>query len=248
MSRSDAERSNRSTLAILFIILFMDLAGFSIIFPLFPAMLEHYMEVEGEAGGLISIVYNTISAWSGDPDDSFRSVVFFGGVLGSIYAFLQFFSSPIWGALSDRFGRRPIMIITVGGWALSHLLWIFSARFEMLLVARVFSGLMAGNVGVATAIVADITSPEQRSKSMALIGVALGLGFIIGPAIGGLTAGWSLGPGTAGSWIGINPFSAPALIACICSSLSFLWIVLKLPETLPVENRALGSQRSAIPP
>ena len=247
MSASDSDQSKRSILAILFLVLFMDLAGFSIIFPLFPAILEHYMAIEGGSGGLLSSIYDTISRWSGDPDDTFRATVFFGGILGSLYAFLQFFSAPIWGALSDKFGRRPIMILTVGGWAASHLLWVFSASFEALLIARVLGGLTAGNVGVASAIVADITTKENRSKGMALVGVALGLGFITGPAIGGFSAEWTLGTSSEGTFLGLNPFSGPALIACALSSFSFIWILFKLPETLPLQKRSQNSQRSAMP-
>ena len=248
MPPSDSDKANRSTLAILFVVLFLDLAGFSIIFPLFPAMLDHYLAAEGDAGGLISWIYNAIADWSGDPDDTFRTTVFFGGVLGSIYAFLQFFAAPIWGALSDRFGRRNIMLITVGGWALSYVLWIFSARFEMLFLARVLGGITAGNVGAASAIVADVMPPEKRSKGMAVIGVALGLGFIIGPAIGGLSASWIIGESATGAWLGLNPFSGPALIALICSSISLVWIFFKLPETLPAEKRSGAPQRSSLPP
>ena len=248
MALPDSDKSRKSTLYILCVVIFLDLAGFSIIFPLFPAMLEYYLAAEGDAGGLISLIYNAISGLSGDPDDTFRTTVFFGGVLGSIYAFLQFFSASVWGALSDCFGRRKILILTVGGWAASYVLWIFSARFEVLFLARILGGITAGNMGVASAVVADIMPPEKRSKGMAVIGIALGLGFIIGPAIGGLASKWMIGESAPGAWLGLNPFSGPAIVALICSSLSLVWIIFKLPETLPPEKRANKPQRSALPP
>ncbi|HVU36842.1 MAG TPA: MFS transporter, partial [Opitutales bacterium] len=162
----------------------------------------------------------------------------FGGLLGSLYSVLQFFFSPFWGRLSDRLGRRRVLLGTVAGTALSYLLWIFAGQFWMLLVARGLGGIMAGNVSVGTAAIADVTTPEKRSKGMALVGIAFGLGFILGPALGGglslcdITASH---PGLAA--YGLNPFSICALASFILALVNFLWVFTRFPETLPVERR-----------
>ena len=196
-------------------------------------MLEYYLPKEGADsifGHLISIIEG-LSRKSG-ADTKFLTTVLFGGIIGSIYSLLQFFFSPILGHLSDRFGRRPILIFTIAGTTLSYLLWVFASSFNLLVLARVFGGIMGGNLAVATAAVADVTSEKDRSKGMALVGVAFGLGFIIGPVIGGLSSLIDLTlikPSWEGS--GINPFSIPALIAFTLSLINLFWVIAKLSET-----------------
>ncbi|NRA25868.1 MAG: MFS transporter [Opitutales bacterium] len=246
MSQKSGSSSTKSTLGILFLTIFLDLVGFSIIFPLFPAMLEYYLDLESGEPGFVSRLHSFLLSISGDNADPFRATVFFGGALGSLYAFIQFFASPLWGALSDKIGRRPVLLITVGGLFLSYLLWIFSARFELLLIARILGGLAAGNISVATAVVADVTTAENRSKGMALIGVAFGLGFIIGPAIGGLSSQWVLSEGSD-AWFGLHPFSVPAIISAGLAAVNLLWIATKLPETLPTEGE-LNKEHASSPP
>lgn len=215
--------------------LFIDLVGFSIIFPLFPAMLEYYLEREDS--GLIGQLVETITRLSGQPDNMFLTTVLFGGILGSLYSFLQFLAAPLWGILSDRIGRRKVLLVTVAGTALSYLLWVFSASFEGLLAARLLGGLMAGNISVATAAIADTTSRKKRGAGMAIVGVAFGLGFILGPALGGLTVAWQpgtpIGPDQDWGW---HPFSGPALVALILSVFNWIWIVLRFPETRPDQS------------
>jgi len=239
MATAQAEAPNqasRGAMGAIFLTIFLDLVGFSIIFPLFPAMLKHYLPTAEQAGWLA----DTVRWLHGLGGVSKLSVeVLFGGLLGSLYSILQFFCSPFWGRLSDRVGRRTVLLGTVAGTALSYLLWIFAGQFWMLIVARGLGGIMSGNVAVGSAAIADVTTPEKRSRGMALVGIAFGLGFILGPALGGTFAGWNLleqFPG--GAAFGLNPFSGCALVAFALSVINYFWVLARFPETLPVEKRA----------
>ena len=233
--------ARRNIMAVVFLTLFLDLVGFSIIFPLFPAMLDYYLPPEDEGSFLAFIVHwlgNSARADGGIGDSTFLAHVLFGGFLGSLYSLLQFVFAPFWGRLSDRYGRKPILLLTISGNTLGYLLWAFSGSFWLLVASRILSGTSSGNLSVATAAVADITLAEKRSRGMALVGVAFGLGFLFGPAIGGFSSIIDLGayfPELVR--YGINPFSVPAFIAFSLSVLNLLWVALKFNETLPLENR-----------
>lgn len=229
---------SKQTLGIIFLTLFLDLVGFSIIFPLFPAMLDYYLPDGEFEGGLLSQLIQplvTLAESSGAKDPRFMTAVLFGGVLGSLYSVLQFVFSPIWGAYSDRVGRRKVLLITIAGLALSYLAWSLAASFWVLVIARIFSGVMGGNLSVATAAVADSTTREKRSGGLAVIGIAFGLGFIVGPGIGGLLAKVNLlDYYPALERFGFNPFSVPALVSCLLSVLNLVWVATCFKETLPV--------------
>jgi MFS family permease len=210
--------------------------GFSIIIPLFPHLLDHYIRTEGAAGTLIGSL-NSAAEWMGG-DTVFKKTVLFGGLLSTLYSLLQFVFSPIWGALSDRLGRRRILTITLAGNALSYLLWIFAAQFWVVVVTRLVSGMMAGNIAVASAAAADITDEKERTKGMAVVGIAIGLGFVFGPVIGGLASSVQFAHGTVAGSFGLNPFSVPAVIAASLALLNFVLVVKFFPETLAPERRA----------
>src|SRR3989338_6815434 len=142
---------------ILFLIVFIDLLGFGIMIPMLP-------------------FYSL----------SFGANATQIGALMFVYSFMQIFVAPVWGNLSDRFGRRPILLITILGQAVALLWGGFATSYFILLLTRVFAGVFAANISTASAYMADITKPEERAKGMGLIGAAFGLGFVFGPAIGGL--------------------------------------------------------------
>jgi len=167
---------------------------------------------------------------------TFETVVF-GGVLGSLYAILQFFFAPVWGRLSDKFGRRPILLLTVGGTCLGYALWVFAGSFWVLVLSRVVGGIASGNLSVATASIADVTSRESRSKGMALVGVAFGLGFILGPALGGWASTMDLGSDTQDVFV-LNKFSLAAVISLALGILNWVWLASRFKETLPPDKRA----------
>lgn len=154
---------NKSPLVIIFLTVFIDLIGFGIIIPLSPFLAKHYGANEIDVG-----------------------------ILQASYSLMQFIFSPFWGRLSDRFGRRPIILISLVGCSLSYFLFAFSSQFWMLVVARCLAGFFGGNISAASAYIADITPPESRSKNLGLIGAAFGLGFIFGPVIGGVLS--EIGP------------------------------------------------------
>lgn len=237
-SASVSRPSARRTLGIVWLTVFIDLIGFSIIFPIFPAMLEWYLPRE-QPGSLLHGLIETFRRLTGGLNQAFLVAVLFGGFLGGLYSFLQFVSSPFWGRISDRFGRRPVLLVTTAGTALSYLVWIFAGGFWVLILARLLGGLMAGNIAVATASVADITDSRNRSKGMALIGVAFGLGFILGPAIGGLGSLVDLGVNPASTaTFGLTPFSFPALLAFLLACFNILWVWKAFPETLDESHKA----------
>ncbi|MGB1127469.1 MAG: MFS transporter [Opitutales bacterium] len=245
-----APKQNRRTLGIIFLTLFLDLVGFSIIFPLFPAMLDYYLPDGAGDGSLLGSLVAPLASWaeaSGSGDPRLMTAVLFGGILGSLYSILQFISAPLWGAWSDRVGRRKVLLITIAGLALSYLAWFFAASFWVLILSRIVSGAMGGNLSVATAAVADTTSREQRASGLAIIGIAFGLGFIVGPAIGGISAKLQLVellPQLEA--LGVNPFSTPALISLILAIVNLIWVARCFEETLPEAKRteAVKEKRS----
>jgi MFS family permease len=231
------------TLKIIFLTLFLDLVGFSIIFPLFPDLLDYYIPEGGTANSsslltkIIAPLYQ-IAELSSHPDPKFITTILFGGILGSFYSLLQFIFAPIWGSLSDTHGRKKILLITIAGLALSYLIWGLSGNFWILVIARLVGGIMGGNLSVATAVVADVTPKEKRTSGMAIVGIAFGLGFIMGPAIGGFLGQFNLlesYPSLVS--FGINPFSITAFFSLLLSLINLAWVYFKFEETLPVESR-----------
>lgn len=219
------------SLGVIFLTLYIDLIGFSIIFPLVPDILAHYLAAEGQSGLLGWLVAQADRIAAALNVEGNFTAVLLGGVLSSIYALLQFIFAPFWGAVSDRRGRRPVLIITVAGTALSYLLWALSGSFWLFFASRLLGGIFGGNISVATAAVADVTTRAERSRAMGLVGAAFGLGLVTGPVIGAFTAGLDL---TA--W-GLNPFAAPALVALAMSIVNLVWIQARFKESLHAGQR-----------
>ena len=148
-----------SPLGIVFTTVVIDLIGFGIVIPILPIYAH-------DLGASPTVI----------------------GALASSYALMQFLFAPLWGRLSDRYGRRPIILVALAGSAISSLLIGFATSIAFLFVARILNGISGASYSAAQAYVADVTTPEERAKGMGLIGAAFGLGFVLGPAIGGLCA------------------------------------------------------------
>lgn len=236
--------TGRSVLITVCVTAFLDLVGFSIIFPLFPALLRHYVALEGP-DSLIGRLAATLEAFAGTGASAqFLVIVLFGGLLGSIYSILQFVFAPIWGSISDRVGRRPALMFTLVGTGISYVLWVVAGSFVVLVVARLLGGIMAGNLSTISAAIADTTTPKERSRGMGALGASIGVGFIVGPAIGGISSLWDPTLHHAElARFGVNPFSGAALIALILSAGNVILAYFRFPETLPPERR--GATTSA---
>jgi MFS transporter, DHA1 family, tetracycline resistance protein len=177
----------------LFLVVFVGLMGVALVIPLFPFFALR-----------IGMGADTIT------------------LLMAVYAAGQFIAAPIWGKLSDKIGRKPVFLISTAGGALSYVLLGFADSIESLLIARAVGGLMAGNVAVAFAAVADLTAPEDRAKGMGTIGGAFSLGFIAGPAMGGLIAGNDAAAANLALIAGV---------ACALNALAFVVTLMLLRET-----------------
>ena len=173
-------RTKRSPLYLMALTILIDFAGFGTVLPLLPFWAER------QGAGALGI-----------------------GLILTIYALAQFLFTPVLGALSDRYGRRPIIIASLLIEALSLALSALAGSLPMLLVARFIGGLGASNIGSAQAVVADVTPVEKRAKGMGLIGAAIGWGFVVGPALGGVLA--PLGP-TVPFWVAMGIALANALL------------------------------------
>jgi len=177
---SDSQRAPRFALLIVFLTVFIDLLGFGIVLPVLPRQAEPYLNaigmppLEGGAGGAVI------------------------GILFSVFSLMQFVFSPIWGRLSDRFGRRPILLLSLSGSVIFYALYGYAVSvpvdpqptrdgavlaLSLMLLARVGAGIAGASVGTAAAVIADCTTPENRARGMALIGIAFGGGFTLGPLI-----------------------------------------------------------------
>lgn len=228
----------RSVLGIVFLTVFLDMVGFSVVFPLFPAMLDWYVAREGPD----SLVGRLVGGLERLAPNRFAVVALFGGLLGAVYSLLQFVAAPLWGRRSDRTGRRRVLLVTLVGTALSYVLWFFAGSFALLVVARLVGGAMAGNISIASAAIADVLSGRERAKGMGVLGAGIGLGFVVGPAIGGaasgldLTARW---PGAAA--YGVTPFSGAAALAFMLALVNVLWAYRRFPETNPPGRHAAAA-------
>lgn len=232
-------QSKPLSLGVIFLTLYIDLIGFSIIFPLGPDLIAHYLNTDGQSGvlGWLLTQSNAV-AHSFGRDNAFAAVLF-GGVLSSFFSILQFIFAPFWGAISDKRGRRGVLLLTVAGTALGYLVWVLSGSFWLFLLSRIVTGAFSGNLSVATAAVADVTTRTERAKAMGIVGAAFGLGLVTGPTLGAFTAHINLLASYPSlGRFGINPFSVPALIAFGMCLVNLVWIYLRFSETLSPAARA----------
>ncbi|MCC7073840.1 MAG: MFS transporter [Deltaproteobacteria bacterium] len=207
------ESQRKRALAVAFVTLFLDLLGFGVIIPIQP----FYAESFGASPTVVTLI-------------------------GASYSLMQFVFAPVWGRLSDRIGRRPVVLISVAFGGVGFLVFGLAQSLVMLFVARMIAGFGNANLGTVQALVADVTPGHARTKAMGLLGAAFGLGFVFGPVIGGLV-GSAFGP------------AAPAFVSAALAGLNWLLAFALLPETrLPGAAtvraarglRALGEVRALV--
>ncbi len=189
---------DRKNLWIMFFILVVMMLGFGIMIPIMP----FYITSMGASGSTL-------------------------GLLMATFSVMQFIFAPVWGTLSDRYGRRPIIVVGVVGNILSQLLTGFASQLWMLFVARTLAGILSSaTMPTAMAFVGDSTAPQDRPGALGMLGAAMSVGMVLGPGIGGLLAGSAL--------------STPFFVAAGLSALALLFILVALPESLPLERRVEG--------
>ncbi|XP_012667718.1 major facilitator superfamily domain-containing protein 10 isoform X3 [Otolemur garnettii] len=211
----------RRVVTVVFLGLLLDLLAFTLLLPLLPGLLESHGRAHDPLYSSWQRGVDWFATAIGMPVEKRYNSVLFGGLIGSAFSILQFLSAPITGAISDRLGRRPAMLLSLTGLAASYAVWATSRSFMAFLASRMIGGISKGNVSLSTAIIADLGSPPARSQGMAVIGVAFSLGFTLGPMLGA-----SL-PVEAAPWL--------ALLFAVCD---LLFIFCFLPETLPPDKRA----------
>jgi DHA1 family tetracycline resistance protein-like MFS transporter len=189
---------NKKSTGLLFSVVFMDMVGFGFIIPILP-------DIVADLGS---------------------STTALGLILAS-YALGQFIAAPVVGRLSDRFGRKPLLLISIFGTFVSLIMLGTARSIAMIFASRILDGLTGGNITVAQSYIGDVTEEKDRAKGLGLIGAAFGLGFILGPLFGGLLVSFSL--------------YAPALVAAGIAAVNLLLITILLPESLPADQRAVAA-------
>jgi len=191
--------SRQAALGFILITVFVDVIGWGLIIPVMQDLIS----------GMKHIPVNEASTY--------------GSWLLSVYALIQFICAPILGNLSDKYGRRPVLLFSLFGFAVDYLFLALSPSYGWLFIGRIVAGITGASFTTASAYIADISTPENKAKNFGMIGAAFGLGFIVGPAIGGLLSGWGI--------------RAPFYAAAILCMLNFLYGYFVLPESLPKEHR-----------
>ena len=209
MTVPPAAAPRKAALAFIFLVVLIDVLAFGLIIPVLPHLVEEFTGSTARAA-------------------------FWIGVFGTVFAAIQFFCAPIQGALSDRYGRRPVILLSCLGLGLDFVVMALAPTLLWLLAARVFSGVFSASFTTANAYIADITPPAQRAKSYGLIGAAFGVGFIVGPVIGG--------------WLGEIDLRLPFWFAAGLALLNFCYGLFVLPESLPPDKRAARFDRATVNP
>lgn len=201
---------NRRQPALIFIMItvLLDVIGIGLIIPILPDLIKHL------AGSSVIGVQ-----WA--------------GILAASYAAMQLLFSPVLGSLSDRYGRRPVLLLSLAGMTLDYILLYFAPSLSWLLIGRIIAGITGASMTVTSAYIADVSSHEERAKNFGMLGAAFGLGFIIGPALGGLLGSYDL--------------HLPFLVAAGMSFLNMIYGVFVLPESLPAGSRQAQSWRMINP-
>jgi DHA1 family tetracycline resistance protein-like MFS transporter len=199
----------RAAVAFIFITILLDILALGMIIPILPKLIETFR------GGDTALAARTMA------------------LFGTTWALMQFFASPVIGSLSDHFGRRPVILLSNFGLGMDYLLMAWAPNLHWLFLGRVISGVTAASIPAAFAYIADVTSPEKRAKSFGLLGAAFGIGFIVGPVLGGLLS--RFGP------------RLPFWIAAILSLTNAMYGLFVLPESLSKERRAAFSWKRANP-
>ena len=195
---------------LLFIVItmFLNFLGFSIVIPILPFMVGKFTNISSQ------IALNV-------------------GLIMSAYAFCQFFAAPILGSFSDRFGRRPILLISLLGSIVGYLVMAIGGSIWIIFLGRIIDGLTGGNISTIYAYLADITEPKDRGKYYGIIGAAGGFGFMFGPAIGGFVGNFNL--------------TAPLYLAALITLINVIWGYFILPESLHKDHRIIKIDFSHIP-
>ena len=204
-----AQGPRRGSLFVVFLTVFIDLLGFGIVLPILPIYGKQFAEQYALTAGQIGWIL---------------------GILMSVFSAMQFLFLPFWGRLSDRYGRRPILLIGLAGSTFFYALFGVAAMqgsLVLLFVARIGAGIAGATISTAQAYIADVTTPEQRTKGMALIGAAFALGFTVGPLIGAVSL-------FIGDRSALSPW--PGFLAAILSGAAFLLAVWRLPESLTARS------------
>jgi DHA1 family tetracycline resistance protein-like MFS transporter len=199
----------RASMIWVLVTLFLDVLGLAFIIPILPGLV-------GELAG-----------------DSSASVARFYGLIAAAYALMQFLFAPLLGALSDRYGRRPVLLASIFGSAVSYLLLAFAPTLAWLVIGRLIAGVAGSSLTTVNAYIADVSTPETRAQNFGLVGVAFGLGFIFGPAFGGV--------------LGALDLRLPFFVAAGFSALNGLYGLFILPESLPLGRRSAFRWRRANP-
>src|SRR3989344_6045823 len=209
----------RNPLFVIFFAVFVDMLGFGILLPVIPYLLA-------DSQSSYSLLSKGMTVQDG---------YVLLGYLAAAYPMAQFFSAPILGQLSDTFGRKKILFISLGGTLISYVLFAFgiaTRNIPLLFASRIFGGVLGGNISVAQAAIADISTPPTRIRNFGLIGAAFGLGFILGPYLGGKLSDPSVVP-----WFNAT---TPFLFAALLCLFNILFIIFFLPETLLYKKEVIS--------
>lgn len=208
------------------IITFINMAGFAVVFPVMPEMLSYFESAAPNSGRwLSSLAAQLLPANAG----SGMRLVFLGGMISLGYSLTAYFAAPLWGRLSDRYGRRPVIFVSTAGMLVATSLWIFFPGVGMLFVTRLFAGCFSGSLGVVSAAISDVSSEEEKATRMGYFGAALGGGMLIGPVIGGLLSLIELP-----LW---HRYSHLAIVTCALYGIELLLNRLWMRETLKERAR-----------
>jgi len=238
---------------VVFLSLILDLFAFTVPLPLFPRIIEWYTVRESNIpDGFLNRTLSFVSTlrgffYAGGSKSQRWDIVLLGGLMGSLFSTLQFIVSPWIGSLSDVYGRRNILLLTMIGNILSALVWIKSTTFASYMLSRAIGGLSEGNVQLAIAILSDITTPKNRAKALAHIGIAFAICFIIGPPIGAYFASRPMPISLGASMPELTVYATPAIITLVLLVAETAFLAFALPETrgkAPISSRKPSPERT----